>query len=326
MASFLELIRETVLTKYSIVLNTWSDINPQIYGKVALELNNCLQDTWLNFNYDYRKREINMTCVAGQYNYDLPAAGFTGKIKQDGLMIQPVSYNMLGQPARYVTLKYNENSEEFFADGLPGFIANNIGLSTTMGLPRDYTVYNNQVLLKPIPDKPYKMICLYYCRNWALSNASVATPTGTQNKSGQKILAVDHTQDVDMYGNTQSVFQVGDVVYIDNNTSIVETGVIQSIDTVNNLLTFVGNLTFTHSAGARVSVERQIMQFASDTPNCDISFHNTFVAGALSVLFFGDVRQSIYIDKFSERVSNMINESRNTQEGQQCIKITRQTW
>jgi len=233
---------------------------------------------------------------------------------------------MLGYPARYQPLRYNENVEEFWANGTPLQMPTNPALTTTFGLPRDYCVFNNQVLLRPIPDKAYNIICLYFCRNWALSNATVATPTGAQNTAGQKVLAVDHTLDVDMYGNAKNVFNVNDVVYIDYDTNNVETGVIQSIDTVNNLLTFVGNLTFNHSVKANVRVERQKMIFATDTPNCDPAFHNAFIAGTLSALLYGDARQQIYIDLYSRRMSNMVNESRSTQDGTQKISITRHKW
>jgi len=261
-----------------------------------------------------------------QYNYDLPANGFTGKIKQDGLLVQPVTTNMLNQPASYQKLKYNYNTELFFSQGLPNQVSTNVQQGSIYGTPRLYTTYNNEVLLYPIPDKVYNMICLYFCRNWALSNAVIATGTGTQNKSGQKILAIDHTQDVDIYGNTQNVFNIGDIVYIDKDTSIAETGVIQSIDTVNNLLTFVGNLTFTHSTMGSVAVERQIMQFATDTPNCEKTYHSVFVAGTLAALFYGDVRQQIYNSLYQNRVSNMINESKNSQDGTEAMRITKVTW
>jgi hypothetical protein len=324
--NFFNLIQQTVLTKYSIHLNTWSDFNPLVYEKVALELNNCLQDTWLNFNYLFKERQIAMTTVIGQYNYDLPANGFTGKIKQDGLMIQPVTTNMLNQPASFQKLRYNYNTEMFFSQGLPNQVSQNPQQGTIYGTPRFYTTFNNEVLLKPIPDKAYNMICLYYCRNWALSNASVVTGTAPQNQSGQKILAVDHTQDVDVYGNTQPVFAIGDVLYINKDTNSTETGTIQSIDTVNNLIILVGNLTFTHTAGCTVSVERQIMQFATDTPNCEKTYHNVFVAGALAALFYGDSRQQIYDSQYKKRISNMVNESKNSQDGQEAIRITHVTW
>lgn len=324
--NYFELVKNVVLTKYSIQLNTWSDVNALIYGKVTLELNNCLQDTWLNFNYLFKEREIAMTTVIGQYNYDLPANGFTGKIKQDGLLVQPVTTNMLNQPASYQKLKYNYNTELFFSQGLPNQVSTNVQQGSIYGTPRLYTTYNNEVLLYPIPDKVYNMICLYFCRNWALSNAVIATGTGTQNQSGQKILAIDHTQDVDIYGNTQNVFNIGDIVYIDKDTNIAETGVIQSIDTVNNLLTFVGNLTFTHSTMGSVAVERQIMQFATDTPNCEKTYHSVFVAGTLATLFYGDARQQIYNSLYQNRVSNMINESKNSQDGTEAMRITKVTW
>lgn len=324
--NYFNLIQQTVLTKYSIRLSTWSDFNPLVYDKVALEINNSLQDTWLNFNFLFKEREIAMTTVIGQYNYDLPANGFTGKIKQDGLMIQPVTTNMLNQPASFQKLNYNYNTEIFFSQGLPSQVSHNPQQGTIYGTPRFYTIFNNEVLLKPIPDKAYNMICLYYCRNWALSNASVVAGTPPRNQSGQKILAVDHTEDVDVYGNTQPVFYVGDTLYINKDTNSVETGIIQSIDTVNNLLTFVGNLTFTHSAGSSICVERQEMMFATDTPNCEKTYHNVFVAGALTALFYGDSRQQIYDSMYRKRISNMINESKNAQDGVEAIRITRVTW
>ena len=331
MSNYFELLQDIIMTENSIVVNSWSDIVPEIYGNEAQELNNCLQDTWLNFNYAYRQREINMSTVAGQYNYDLPAAGFTGKIKQDGLLIQPVTINMLGQPARYQRLIFSENTEQFWQYGTPQQVANNSpNVTTTYGLPRYYCVYNNQVLLKPIPDKVYNMICLYYCRNWALSNGTVTVspfpPFIFPNQAGQNILAVDRTQDTDIYGNTQPLYNVGDVVYIDNNTALVETGVIQVIDTVNNALIFVGNLTFSHAVGAAVSVERQALTFQTDTPNCDAAFHNTFKYGALSSLLYGASNQKNYIDYYNRAVGNMVNESRSTQEGTQSCRITRHTW
>ena len=324
--NYLELIREIVLTESSIYLNSWSDISPYLYQKEVIELNNCLQDTWLNFNYLYREREIGMTTVVGQFNYDLPAAGFTGKIKQDGLLVQPVLNNTQGQLPSYRTLQYNENVEQFWSYGTPDEVLLSPTTNTSFGLPRYYAVFNNQVLLNPVPDKVYKMICLYFCRNWAISNASVSTPTGDQNTAGQNLLAVDHTQDIDIYGNTQEVFKIGDVVYIEKDTINVETGIVSDIDNTNNILTFQGNLTFDHAIGSSVQVERQALRFETDEPNCDSAFHNTFIAGALAAILFGDVRQQIYDSLYKKRISNMINESRSTQDGTQHVRITRHTW
>ena len=305
-----QMLQEIWQTKTGALLNSWSDINPILHGKMITELNNCLQDTWLNNSAIFKQRKITMTCIPEQMNYDVP---FNGELKQDGLLLQPISTNFTGQQPTLVKIKYSRDSEKFYRN-------------QQSAQPRWYTFYNNQLLLDPIPDKNYLLTCLYYCFNWAQSVTYVTTPYSGSNVLGQNTLAVDHTQDVDIYGNTQDVYKIGDVVYINKNSTTEETGVISAIDTINNVLTFVGNLTFNHNINERATVERQTLAFATDEPNQPKEFHNIFVYGALKILFFGDSRQQIYADRYNIALANLISNSKQTQSAQDGIRFTECRW
>jgi hypothetical protein len=303
--NFFELISNVWLTKSSNPLNSWNDLDIFLHSKYALEVNNSLQDIWLNYSSLFRERDISLTCVIGQYKYDMP---FNGKIKQDGLLIQPMSINSLNQKCDYYPLKYNINSERFFE-------------SLYQGQPNTYHLYNDQLLLKPIPDKAYSMKCLYYCRDWAISQTTI----NQVSNSGQNILNVANTNATNINGDILPIFKIGDIIYINRGTSTEETGVIESIqDDVS--LTFIGNLTFTHNINEKVIVERQELKFETDEPNIPKEYHNSITYMTLVTLFYGDVRQNIYIDKLRKSLTNMINDSKNSQEGTEGIRITNTEW
>ena len=316
---YLTMLQQIILVKNGTIINSWSDINPSLYNKFALELNNCLQDTWLGHSSLFRQRVATMTCVIGQSSYDMP---FNGELKQDGLLLQPIQpAGITGNPPPQVKLRYSIDTEKFFMNQQsPGMSA------TNQGQPSEYTMFNNQLMLLLIPDNPYILTCLYFCKNWALSNGTVQTAYGSSNVSGQNKLTVDRTQDVDIYGNVQNLYNIGDIIYINYGSNNFETGVVNAIDYTNNVLSFVGNLTFTHSINEAITVERQTLTFATDTPNLPMEHHNTFVYGALYRLLNGDSKQNIYAEYYNTAIQNLVSNTKNTQSACDAIRFVRCGW
>jgi hypothetical protein len=225
---------------------------------------------------------------------------FDGELKQDGLLLQPLDNSnnpIIGASLQGLT--FNRSPEKFFM---------NTGV---YGQPEEYTFYNNQILLYPIPDKPYTLTCLYTCNNYAQS----VTTVDTVSSAGQKVLSVASTTE----------YSLNDIVYINKGKSTEETGVVSSVQ-AGVSLTLVGNLTFTHQVGERVTVERQILQYANDEPNFDSVYHNVVLYGTLVRLLYNDARQEVYNQALQTSLTNLVSRSKGSQSNRQGIRVTKYYW
>lgn len=292
--NYFELIKECWRTKSGETLSSWTEIDDDDQGKIKDFLNDSLTDLWLNFDYIFKNRDITMTCVVGQNNYDMP---FNGKLRQNGLLLQPVDSD--GEPAgNKRILKYSYHLAQFYQ-------------STQQGEPFEFTITNNQLLLSPVPDRPYILTCLYESTQWALSVTTVSSISA----SGQNVLNIADVTDK----------SVGDIIYINKDTATEETGVIASIG--SNSLTLVGNLTFTHQVGERVTKEKQNLVYENDEPNFPSEYHNILVYAALSRAFYNDpIRQNDNRNQFKNAAVNMISNSKNAQDGGQRVMIKECRW
>lgn len=294
--NLLDLYNDVSLIKAGQEPVAWADIDMEDSSnlKVLKAINLSLQDLWLNNGWLFRNRTTTMTTVASQFEYDIP---FDGELLQDGLLYQPPQTGNIA-PAK-VVLKYLNDKEFFFQQ-------------SQEGQPRFFTVWNDQLLIYPIPDKAYVLTCMYNAMKWALSNTTV----DTISNSGQNILSVASTEE----------FSVGDIVFINPNTATVETGVVQSIQ-AGVSLTFVGNLTFAHQVGESVKTEKKYMSFQNDTPNFPDEYHNILVYAALRRLFVYDgVQYQIYTDLLGTALNNMISNSKNAQSAGPRLMFARTNW
>ena len=302
--NLLDLYNNSALLKVGDAPVVWSDID--MTDNTSLEILNALdlslRSIWLNNGWIFKNRTTTMTCVAGQYEYDVP---FNGVLIQDGLLLQPVITNLTQNPPNKLILRQTPDTEMFFQ-------------TEQQGMPRYFTMFNEQLLLYPIPDKAYILTCLYEAStNWALSVTTVATAYAGANVAGQKTLTVASVEE----------FVVGDILSINTGTSTEETGVIQSIDTVNKTFTFVGNLTFNHSVGERATTEQQKLQYANDEPNFPSQYHDVLLYKALGRLFYYDAAKlEIYTNEYGTAMNNMLSNSYNSQTGRQVLRFSRTNW
>jgi hypothetical protein len=280
------------------LLNSFNDIDLQDQGVLMLELNNVLRDTWQSYDYMFQDRIMTMTCVPGQFSYDMP---FDGKLKDKGLLIQQIQTGVT--PPRKIEVEFDNRRELYYRNAPVD--------PTEQALPRKYCFSGNQLLLYPNPDQPYILTCLYESNKWALNVTNVST----YSKSGQNVLNVLSTQE----------FNTGDIITINGGTVTEETGIIQSIQ-ANVSLTLIGNLTFNHTTNERVTHECHSLVYPDDEPNFSREYHNILIYGALARLFFNDARQPVYVNAMNNAISNMISRSKNSDNGGQSIKITRTDW
>jgi len=301
--NYFELVQNTWTRKAGEVLANWASIQTDDQAKVKLELNDCLRDLWLSYDYIFKDRTITFTTVAGQQDYDIP---FDGKLKENGLLLQLPNLTSVPEIIN-VPLKYCSFQDEFLRDN-------------EQGQPRKFIMFDQKIRLHPIPDISYTMTCLYETHKWAVSITNV----NQDSLTGHNQLYVASTQE----------FNVGDVVYVARNTSNEETGVISAITVTNQAttagyFTLAGNLTFTHTSAKAEAVqkEKQDLTYQNDQPNFPSEYHNILCYMALTRMFYNDpARCMIYQNAYCEALSNIVIDSENSQDGGQRIRLAKSDW
>lgn len=300
--NFFELIKNTWIRKAGEVLKSWDSIQTNDQFKTQLEINDCLKDLWLNYDYIFKDRNTTFSTVVGQQDYNIP---FNGRITNDGLLIQSITADasqVINSP-----IVYSNNKNEFIIDN-------------HQGQPVKYTIYNQKIRLYPIPDKVYTINCFYETKNCALA----VTNVNTDSLLGQNYLYVASTKE----------FAEGDNICIAPNTDNEEIACIQSItvsDTTSTAgkLTLIDNLNFNHLAtkAERVIKEKQSLDYENDEPNFPQEYHNILCYMALMRILYNDsVRGRIYQSAYADALSNIIINSENAQSAGPQIKMTSMDW
>jgi len=164
-------------------------------------------------------------------------------------------------------------------------------LNTTItGTPTKYTIFDDKIVLYPIPDAVY--------------NITVICNTDKLVKEVHLLDASSSAGQAKIYLASTVGLVAGDIVVIDPFSSLEETGIISSV-TTGDYVTLTTNLINTHASASTIEKYKYIFEYETDEPNFPSRYHKVLEYHALRQLYFSNAPK---LAKYNELYSSFIRD------------------
>lgn len=149
--NYFELIKSVSKIKLGEAPTLFSEITDDEYNKITDEINNALEEFFLDDSHNFRRKDTTFNTVVGQQSYNHTY----GVIVPNGLYLTDSdgnTHDLVFNPD-YQSLKKQDTSEN--------------------ACPSEWTIYNDKILFYSVPDKVYTVHVAYITDNWAKNAAGV---------------------------------------------------------------------------------------------------------------------------------------------------------
>lgn len=275
--NYFELIQAISKIKLGREPSLFSEITAKKYDKIIDAINDSLDDFFLHQFHGFRKKILTFNTASSQQAY----AHIYGSILRKGLKITDSnSYKS--------TLVYKPDFDDFVTDA-----------ASIDGLPLNYTVFNDRILLDPVPDDTYTITVYHNTDKWVKNMGTI----DQSSASGQ----------TNLYLAATAGFVADDVITIEPNTPREETKTISSV-TTDDYVTLTANLTYTHTSGFAEKYKR-ILEYETDEPNFPSQHHLVLEYDILKRLYYGDTAKLLkYQILYDKKYRDIMVEGRGSED------------
>lgn len=148
---YFELIQSVSRVKLDKTPATFIETSNKKYNLILEEINNTLEDFFLNDAHNFRRKSSTFNTVVNQQTY----TNVDGLILKDGFLIK-------NDDLSKSKLLYSHDYEQFLLNS-----------TSSTGKPQYYTIFNDKIWLLDIPDKIYEITVLYDTDSWAKTTLGV---------------------------------------------------------------------------------------------------------------------------------------------------------
>jgi len=162
--------------------------------------------------------------------------------------------------------------------------------TTATSVPVKYTIFDDKIVLYPIPDAVY--------------NITVICNTDKLVKEVHLLDASSSAGQDKVYLASTVGLVIGDIIVIDPFSSLEETGIISSI-TEGDYVTLTTNLVNTHNVNSTVEKYKYTFEYETDEPNFPSRYHKVLEYHSLRQLYFSNPPK---LSKYNELYSSFIRD------------------
>ena len=274
--NYYQLITDIRKLYYGESPSTFSDISGESYYDIVNYLKNANSDFLQSKGFQFRKRKTTFSTVENQQEY----INFYGNVQDRGMFIATSDIS------QYIC--HHGDVSILLIDGV-----------INSGRPVRYGIFNNKIVLHPIPDDEYGVNVLYDSDNFVKQPFSI----DSSSASGQKSLYLSSTTGI----------TAGNQILVEPNTIREEIKIIDTIAT-NDYVTLTENLTYTHGVGTNnVYLEKQEFEYETDEPNFPAKYHKILIYEVMKRLNFNNASErDKYIGLSKQVYADILRESRGT--------------
>jgi len=241
MSNYFQYVQNISKIKLGKAPATFDLVSNKKYDKIKDAIKNAIQDFFLSVQHNFRSKKENLTITTSNNKYSHVYG-----------MIQNITIDK-------VELEFEEEN-------------NDILLNTdVVGTPTKYTIFDENIILYPIPDKNY--------------TAVIVTKTDKYIKQINVIDATSSSGQAKVYLASTTGLVAGDTITIDPVSTKEETAVILSV-AEDNYVTLTTNLLYTHSDTTTIEKYKEDFEYETDTPRFPSRFHKIIEFHALRQLYF----------------------------------------
>ena len=262
MSNYYELIQNISKIKLGKAPTTFVSTTNKRYDKVKNAIVNSVEDYFLSGQHNFRTKKQFLNTIIGSAKYP----HIYGMISDTGLTIDKTS------------LTYNADPDKIILN------------TTVTGKPSEYTIFDDKIVLYPIPNAVY--------------NIQVVSKTDKYVKEIHLTDATSNSGQAKVYLTDTTGLVANDVIFIGTNSSLEEIGTILSV-TTNDYVTLTTNLINIHLAGFRVEKYKYSFDYEKDEPNFPSRYHKILEYSALRQLYFSNAPK---LAKYNELYLNLLRD------------------
>lgn len=269
MSNYYQLISNISLIKLGRTPDTFSDTTKRRYNKIKDGISNALSELFLSRDFNFRDGNQTFKTVSGLNKY----------VNNYGV-VNDIYYNKQ-------RLTYSPN------------IDNDVLLNTTVtGTPTSYIIYNNCIILYPIPNGVYTLTVLSKIDKSVKQIHTV----DDLSVSGQTILYLSSTTGLD----------TGDILTINKNSINEESVIISSVVEDEYIIT-EDNLSYSHVSNESVEKYKDLLEYETDEPNFPDLYHKIIEFHTLRQLYINNPpKLAKYQDLLNNAINNVVINDRGT--------------